>query len=62
MNYGILSKPCKPDNFQLQNFLKIWFTNIWGYHSNSVDCKSFHESNSPDILALAKTSELKSDH
>ena len=31
------------------------FTNILGLHSNFVDCKSFLESNSPDILALCET-------
>ena len=29
--------------------------NIWGLRSNFVDCKSFLESNSQDILALCKT-------
>ena len=51
----ILSKACKPDKFQLQNSLKLSFTNIWGLHSNFVDCKNFLELNSPDILALCET-------
>ena len=42
----ILSKACKPDNFESHNSLKL---------SNFVDCESFLESNSPDILALCET-------
>ena len=49
---AILSKVCKPDNFELHNSLKLSFTNIWGLRSNFVDYESFLESNSPDILAL----------
>ena len=52
---AILSKACKPDNFESHNSLKLSFTNIRGLHSNFVDCKSFLESNSPDILAQCKT-------
>ena len=55
MNLAILSKACKPDNFELHNSLKLSFMNIWGLHSNFVDCESFLESNSPDILALCET-------
>ena len=51
----ILSKACKPDNFESHNSLKPSFTNIQGLHSNFVDCESFLESNSPDILALCET-------
>ena len=51
----ILSKACKPDNFRRHNFLKLSFTNILGLCSNFVDCESFLESNSPDILALCET-------
>ena len=39
---AILSKACKPDNFESHN-------------SSFVDCKSFLESNSPGILALSET-------
>ena len=46
---AILSKACKPDNFESHNSLKLSFTNILGLHSNFVDC------NSPDILALCET-------
>ena len=53
---AILSKVCKPDNFELHNFLKLRFTNIRGLHSNFVDCKSFLESKSRDILPLCETS------
>ena len=52
---AILSKAHKPDNFESHNSLKLSFTNIWGLHSNFVDCESFLESNSPDNLALCKT-------
>ena len=52
---AILSKACKPDNFESHNSLKLSFTNIRGLHSNFVDCESFLESNSPDILALCET-------
>ena len=50
-----LSKACKPDNFESHNSLKLSFTNIRGLCSNFVDCESFLESNSPDILALCET-------
>ena len=52
---AILSKACKPDNFESDNSLKLSFTNILGLRSNFVDCESFLESNSPDILALCET-------
>ena len=52
---AILSKACKPDNFESHNSLKLSFTNIWGLRSNFVDCESFLESNSPDNLALCET-------
>ena len=51
----ILSKALKPDNFESHNSLKLSFTNIRGLCSNFVDCESFLESNSPDILALCET-------
>ena len=52
---AILSKACKPDNFELHNSLKLSFANIRGLRSNFVDCESFLESNSPHILALCET-------
>ena len=52
---AILSKACKPDNFESHNCLKLSFTNIPGLRSNFVDCESFLESNSPDILNLCET-------
>ena len=52
---AILSKAYKPDNFESHNSLKLSFTNIRGLRSNFVDCESFLESNSPDILALSET-------
>ena len=51
----ILPKACKPDNFELHNSLKLSFTNILDLRSNFVDCESFLESNSHDILALCQT-------
>ena len=51
----ILSKACKPDNFESHNSLKLSFMNIRGLHSNFVDWKSFLESNSLDILVLCET-------
>ena len=52
---AILSKGCKPDNFEPHNSLKLSFTNIWGLHSNFVECESFLESNSPAILSSCET-------
>ena len=52
---AVLSKACKPDNFESHNSLKLSFTNILGLRSNFVDCESFLESNSPDIFALCET-------
>ena len=52
---AILSKACKPDNFESRNSLKLSFINIRGLRSNFVDCEPFLESNSPDILALYGT-------
>ena len=52
---AILLKACKLDNFEWHNFLKLSFTNIRDLCSNFVDCESFLESNSPDILALCET-------
>ena len=50
-NYAILSKACKPDNFESNNCIKLSFPNIWDIHSNFAACASFLESNSSDILA-----------
>ena len=52
---AILSKACKPDNFEQHNFLNLSFTNIRVLCSNFVDCESFLELNSLDILALCET-------
>ena len=51
----ILSKGCKPDNFEPHNSLKLSFTDIGGLHSNFVECESFLESNSLVIFALCQT-------
>ena len=52
---AILSKGRKPDNFESHNSLKLSFTNIRSLCSNFVECESFLESNSPNILALCET-------
>ena len=52
---AILSKGCKPDNFESHNSLKISFKNIRDLRSNFLKCESFLESNTPDILALCET-------
>ena len=46
---------CKPDNFESHNSLKLSLTSIRGLRSKFVDCESFLESNSPDILGLCET-------
>ena len=51
----ILSKGCNPYNFEPHNSLKLSFTNIRGLCSNFVECESFLESNSLDILTLCDT-------
>ena len=53
---AILSKRCKPDNFEQYNFLKLSFMNIPDICSNFVEKGSFLDSNSPDILVLHWTS------
>ena len=50
----ILSKGCKPDNFELHNSLKLSFTSIRSLGSKFVECESFLESNCPDIPALCE--------
>ena len=55
INYGTLSKACKPDNLESHNSLKLSFTNIGGLRSNFVNWESFLESNSTDIFALCET-------
>ena len=52
---AILSKACKPDNFESHNSLRLCFTNIQGMRSNFADCESFLKSDIPDILALCET-------
>ena len=52
---AILSKACKPDDFESHKSLKLSFMNIRGLGSNFVGCESLLESNSPDILALCET-------
>ena len=52
---AILSKGYKPDNFESHNSLKLSFANIRGLQWNFVECESFLESNSLDILALCET-------
>ena len=40
---AIVSKACKPDNFESQNSLKFSFTDILGLRVNFVDCESLLE-------------------
>ena len=49
---AILSKGCKPDNLEPHNSLNM---NIQCLRFTFVECYSFLESNSPEILALYKT-------
>ena len=48
---AMLSKGCKPDNFEQHNSLKLNFTNI---HSNFAECEFFLKSSSPNILVLCE--------
>ena len=53
---AILSKACKPDNFEFHNSLKLNFVIIRVLRSNFVDCEYFLESNSnSNILVLRDT-------
>ena len=52
---AILSKACKPDNFESHSSLKLNFTNIQVLHWKFLDWESFLESNSPDTLHLCET-------
>ena len=52
---AILSKGCKPDNFEPHNPLKLSSTNILGLCSNFIECESFLESDASDILATCET-------
>ena len=52
---AILSKGRKSDNFESHNSLKLSFTKIQSLRSKFVECESFLESNSPDILTLCET-------
>ena len=46
---AILSKGCKPDNFEPHNSLQLSFKNIRSLRSNFVECESFLESNSANL-------------
>ena len=50
---AILSKLRKPESFQSYNSPKRSFANFWGLCSSFVECNSYLESSSPDILALS---------
>ena len=52
---AILSKACKPDNFEPHNSLKLSFTNIRDLRLHFIDCEPYLGSNCPDILALFET-------
>ena len=51
----ILSKGCKPYNFELHNSLKLSLMHIGRISSNFVEYESFLESNSPAVFALHDT-------
>ena len=51
----LLSKSCKPENFQSHNTVKLSFTNTLDLCFNFVGWESFLESDSSDILALYET-------
>ena len=51
---AILSNGQKPCNFESHNSITLSFTNNQGLCSNFVECESFLESNSPDILAISE--------
>ena len=51
----ILSKRCKPGNFESHNSLKASFSNTRNLYSNFVECKFHLVSNSPDILTVCET-------
>ena len=51
---AILSKGCKPDNFESYNSLKLSFTNTRGLRQNFIESEYFLEPNFPDILALCE--------
>lgn len=52
---AMLSKVCKPDDFELHNSLKLSITNIWGLLSHFIDFESFFDRKILDILALRET-------
>ena len=47
---AILSKGCKPDNFESCNYLKPSFTNIRGLRSNFPDILALRETNLDDSV------------
>ena len=49
---AILSKACKPDNFELHNSLKISFTNIQRLHSSSSSLFDSISSNIGKLLSI----------
>ena len=53
----VVLKNCRPELSYIlaEIFNKCLKKNIWGLHPNFVNCKSFLESTSPDILALCET-------
>ena len=51
----ILPEGRKPGDFESHKNVKLIFTAIWSLRLSFVECKSFLESNSPDILAVCET-------
>ena len=53
---AILSKACKPDNFELHNYLKFSFTNIRGLRSNLlIPNLSLNQTLLPILLCVRQT-------
>ena len=57
MSYGILSKGCKPNNFESYNSLNLSFTNVRGLRWVLLIVNLFLELNSPDIHTLCETNQ-----
>ena len=51
---AILSKGCKPNNFESHNSLKFSFTDVWSHCFIFVDWESFLKLDSPNTLPICK--------
>ena len=48
MNIAIISRFTKPGTPKSHTSLKVCYTNIRGFHSNFLCCKSYPETDSPE--------------